>query len=364
MLGLSDHTGRTLNDRIVEGLAQGILVLDARGRLVTANPAARAVLRLSSAVEGQDVSTVLAGVPALASVAGRALAEPGQGEPRVIQVDDGHPARALAVQWRPLAGEVPGGVVLEVMDLTALRAAEVEDRRAATLTGIGRLTSHVAHEIKNPLGALKLYALLLSRQLREARPESRELAEKIARAVDHLSSLVTELSAFGAPGSLESAPVALSGLADACLDTLGEQVRAAGVQVERRYDAGPATVRADARTLGQAIGAFMRNALEAMPAGGTLTVGVGAVTPSGVEMTVRDTGPGIPAEVQARLFEPFVTTKADGVGLGMVTARHVVEQHGGRVEVRTQAGAGTTVRVVLPEPRQAGDDGRGTHSGR
>ncbi len=94
-------------------------------------------------------------------------------------------------------------MILSLLDLAPLGAAETHERRSAALVGVGRLTNHVAHELKNPLGALKLYALLLSRQLHDARPESRELAEKIARAVDQLSTLVTELAGFGVPEPLE-----------------------------------------------------------------------------------------------------------------------------------------------------------------
>ncbi len=79
------------------------------------------------------------------------------------------------------------------------------------------------------------------------------------------------------------------------------------------------------------------------------------------EITVRDTGPDMPGEVRARLFEPFFTTKPGGIGLGMAIAGRVIEEHGGKVEVISQPDAGTTVRVALPAPRQAEDDGRGTH---
>jgi signal transduction histidine kinase len=121
---------------------------------------------------------------------------------------------------------------------------------------------------------------------------------------------------------------------------------------------------ADADALQAAVTAFVRNAVDAMPDGGRLTVAVRAGQPGEGELTVRDTGPGMTGEVQARLFEPFFTTKTDGIGLGLVSARQVVEQHGGRVEVSSQTGAGTTVRVVLPASKQAGDDGRRTHPGR
>jgi signal transduction histidine kinase len=207
----------------------------------------------------------------------------------------------------------------------------------------------MAHELKNPLGALKLYALLLSRQIREGQEQARELAEKIARAVDQLSAQVSELSAFGAVGTLEAATVSLTAVADGALAAVETEAAARGVQVVPRYQGSP-TVRGDARALRRAILAFVENALDAMASGGTLTITIdgGAHEPA---VAIQDTGTGMEAAVQARLFEPFFTTKADGIGLGMALARQTIEQHGGRVEVTSQPGAGTTVRVVLPGQR-------------
>jgi signal transduction histidine kinase len=286
---------------------------------------------------------------ALAGVAQRALADPAGGAAEVVPVSHGDDTRFVAVQWTPLAGGP--GVVLSVVDLAPLEAAMAGARTPATLSAVGRLTNYMAHELKNPLGALKLYALLLSRQLKDERANIRELADKIARAVDHLSGLVSGLADFGPPGALDLAPVGLAGVADDALAAAESHLRSAGVDVVRHYDPAPVTVRADARALQKALGVFLRNAIEAMPGGGTLTVGVAPGAAGAGEMTMADTGPGIAPAARARLFEPFFTTKGSGVGLGMAMARQVIEQHGGRVEVTSQPGAGTTVRVVVPGPR-------------
>jgi signal transduction histidine kinase len=339
----------TLNERIVSGLAHGVLVLDADGRIQTANPAASALLGLAGGSRGDAVPPVLSGVAA------RALAGPAGTGTEVVQVADEGDSRAVAVQWAPLPGGP--GVLLTVVDLAPLQALTARERTRGVLSGIGRLTSHMAHELKNPLGALKLYALLLSKQLREERPEVRELAEKIARSVDHLSTLVSGLTGYGPPASLDLAPVELAGVADGALAAVDPYLRAAEVDVARRYAPAPVTVPADARALGQALGVFLRNAAEAMPRGGTLTVGVAAGPGGAGEVTVGDTGPGMSREALARLFEPFSTTKDSAVGLGMSMARQVIERHGGRVEVTSQPGAGTTVRVVVPGRRGGKSDG-------
>jgi signal transduction histidine kinase len=140
---------------------------------------------------------------------------------------------------------------------------------------------------------------------------------------------------------------------------VAERAQATGIEIVRRVPAECPPVPADPRALREALLAFVRNAVEAMPEGGTLTVEVTEAGPEALVLAIQDTGPGIAPELQSRLFEPFFTTKREGIGLGMTVAHQVVEQHGGRVEVCSQPGAGTTVRVVLPARGQA--EGHGTH---
>jgi signal transduction histidine kinase len=350
-----------LNERIVAELPLGILLLTPGGRIATANPAAQSMLSLSAGFEDREAASVLARTPALAGVAARALDRgAGGGAARVQECVAGRP-RTLVVRWTPLDD---GGLLLSIDDLTELQDKDLRARQSATLVGVGRLTNHLAHELKNPLGALKLYALLLSRQVREGKASGGELADKIARAVDQLSGLVSGLAGMGTPGALDLVPVALDGVVDGALAAIEERLRTMEIELVRSRPATPVTVMADAAALQGALTALIRNAVDAMPGGGRLTLGVGPGKSGEAELTVQDTGPGMTAEVQARLFEPFFTTKADGVGLGLVSTRQVIDQHGGRVEVSSQAGAGTTVRVVLPASKQAGDDGRRTNSGR
>lgn len=352
-MGHQSAASRSLSQRVVASLAQGVVVLDPRGRVLHANPAARALLGLSDGVEGQVLSSMLTEAPELARAAAAALAVPAGGAWEELHVRIGGRPRLLGVHWAPLLSEgapdVPAtaGVVLSLVDLSAVRTAEAAARRVATLAGVGRLTHHVAHDLKNPLGALKLYALLLERHVREAKPDGRELTEKIARAIDHLAAVVTEVTTFGLPGPLDRSAVALATVADECLATLAERAESAGVEVVRRYEPG-VTALGDAPALRRALERLVENALDAMKSGGRLTVSSGRATAEEVEVAVEDTGAGMPPDVQARLFEPFFTTKTDAVGLGMVIARQVIGQHGGRIEVRSQPNAGTAVRIVLP----------------
>lgn len=352
-----------LNERIVTRIGLGVLVLDRQGRVLLANPALIDTLALAGDIVGVDAQTALAAAPAVVELAVRALGAPAPGLDEVGVVIRGE-LRWLVIHQAPLEdGAGAGGAVLSVLDVTSLRAFEAGRRRAATFAGLAQLSSHVAHELKNPLGALKLYALLLQRQSREGRASSPDLIEKIARAVDHLSAAIGEVTSLAVPEPVEPKVVSPGALLDDGLAGMAERLKAASIEVVRSDDAPGLTAWADARGLGRVIATVIENAIDAMPAGGTLTTGVSPAGPREVALTVQDSGRGIPEDVQARLFEPFVTTKAGGIGLGMALARQVIEQHGGRLEVHSRPGEGTAVRIVLPAGTQAEDHGRRTYPG-
>ncbi len=363
--------GWSLKERVVASVEQGIVALDCQGRVLLANPAARSLLGLGEEVEGRSVVDLLGEVPEIVRLGTAGAGSAGPSEWQEVDALIGGRPRVLGIQAAPLAGGgspgAPAGVVLSITDLTRSREAEAA-RRVAILDGLGRLGRHLAHELKNPLGALKLYVLLLERQIQQEKPDGRELVGKIARATDELSGVIDEIMTLGLPGSLERTPVALGGLIEDCLAAVSERVAALGVRVVRG-GAEDLEVPADPRLLRQALRALIENALDAMPSGGTLTLSClraasGAATE--IELLVCDTGTGMSREVQARVFEPFFSTKTrtDGTGLGMTIASHFIGLHGGRIEIRSGPGDGTVVRVALPTTAQVEDHGRRTDSGR
>jgi signal transduction histidine kinase len=345
----SGESRRSLSERVAASMAPGIVVLDGQGRVLLANPAARSLLGFGADVEGRPVADLPGEVP---DVIGRAAT--GRSEWQEIEAVIGDQPRVLGIQAAPLAGDgepgTPTGVVLSVTDLTGARATEADARRAAILGGLGRLGHHLAHELKNPLGALKLYVLLLERQIQQEKANRGELVGKIARSADQLAALIDQITTLGAPGPLRQVSVTLGRLVDDCLGAVSERAAALGVRVVRD---GSTTleVPVDAGALGQALLAVVENALDAMPSGGTLSLSWDrAASGAEAEILVRDTGTGMSREVQARLYEPFfsASTRANATGLGLTMASHVIGLHGGRIEVRSLSGDGTTVRVVLP----------------
>jgi len=268
------------------------------------------------------------------------------------------PAGALVIET-PTRVE-PTEDDLELLALFSSQAAiavrnthELERHRSGALAALGRMATQVAHEVKNPLAGLRLYARHLEQRLsRAADAEGVELAGKIATTVDHLASVVAEITAFGRPPELHRAPTQVHELLDECLALAAARFEGAAVEVVRKYDPAIREAPLDARELRKAFLNLILNAFEALAAGGRLTVTTALAPDTGtLAVTIEDTGAGMTDEVLARAFDPFFTTKTEGTGLGMSIARSVVDLHGGTLTVQSRVGQGTDVRIKLPVSR-------------
>lgn len=220
--------------------------------------------------------------------------------------------------------------------------------RAENLAAMGRLTATLAHEIRNPLAIIRGSA----RRLGKLEPESQRMADSVIEEVDRLSNTVTRYLQFArgdaAPNAAGDAAEALR----ATLDLLEGEFRAHRVELVRGELPEPAPVPLDNESLKQVFLNLMLNALEALPEGGRVSVAL-AESHERFEASITDDGPGIRAEVlkPLREGEAFVTTKAQGTGLGLFLSRRLVEQAGGALTIESGSGGGTTCRVSLPRLR-------------
>ncbi|HJQ85499.1 MAG TPA: ATP-binding protein, partial [Candidatus Binatia bacterium] len=231
----------------------------------------------------------------------------------------------------------------------AVKNAHEQSRlRGGALAALGRVATQVAHELNNPLGGLKLYARLVEERFRKAADEQGiEMAQKIDRAVAHLAELATDITAYGRAPELQRAPVDLNTLIEECLALVQDRLADGRIQSVCDLDRSIGELSLDARELRKALLNLIVNALDAIQDTGTLTVRT-ARREGGVEISIADTGCGMDAETRARTFELFFTTKTDGTGLGMGIARSVVDRHGGTLEIDSEPGRGTTIRIGLP----------------
>ncbi len=265
------------------------------------------------------------------------------------------PAGALVIETPPRAE--PEQDDLELLALFSAQAAvairntlEYERLRGGALTALGRMATQVAHELRNPLAGILLYARHLEHRLeRGGDGEGAETARKIGAAVERLGDVVSEITAFGRPPTLNRARALLPPLLDECLTFARARQPTESVEIVRDYDVACPDAFVDARELRKAFLNLILNALEALEGGGTLAIRTAFAAASGaVTVTIEDTGAGMSEETLARAFDMFFTTKPQGTGLGMAIARSVVERHGGELRLASVLGQGTTVMVRLP----------------
>jgi two-component system sensor histidine kinase HydH len=228
-----------------------------------------------------------------------------------------------------------------------------ELRRAEHLAALGRLLAGVAHEVRNPLAGIRSTLQLWQRLPDRERPPAS--MDALLGAVDRLETLVGRLLYFAHSGYDKRKPVDLNALVRETVALLGARAEAQGVSWELDLDPNLPAVPGSPQALHQVVLNLATNALQAMPAGGRCRLGTTALPAGrGVELHVGDTGPGIPPEARAHLFEPFFTTRPEGTGLGLALCREIVLQHGG--DIALEPGPGAVFRVTLPaDAREKGD---------
>jgi signal transduction histidine kinase len=232
--------------------------------------------------------------------------------------------------------------------LADIRALEAEMARGERLATVGNLAAAVAHEIRNPLSAVSMGLQRLRAEFDPVeREEYRRMVDLVQGEVRRLNAIVEEFLSLARPIRLSPGPVPVADLLGEIRQLIEPQARAAGIAVEQEIPAALGDVAADRDRLKQVLLNLVLNAIEAMPAGGRLTLGA-AISGPALVLTVADTGSGIAPELLPRVFEPYVTTKTKGLGLGLAIARRIVEAHGGRIEAEGRAGQGTRFRITLP----------------
>jgi signal transduction histidine kinase len=218
-----------------------------------------------------------------------------------------------------------------------LEQAQAEARRSERLAALGQLSAGLAHEIRNPLGVIKGSAEMLSQKLGQSDPLTTELAGYISSETNRLSGLVTRFLDFARPLHAELTPQDVTVVLDRALNDVATLWKGAAIQVEKNYQPNLPLVALDESLCEQAFLNLVKNAYDAMSAsGGRLRMRVAKSDVGGrdgVEVRIEDTGHGIPPELREQIFNPFVTTKKDGVGLGLSIVSKIIDGHHGSIRV-------------------------------
>lgn len=233
-----------------------------------------------------------------------------------------------------------------------LEQAQAEARRSERLAALGQLSAGLAHEIRNPLGVIKGSAEMLSQKLEASEALPRELAGYITTEVNRLSALVTEFLDFARPLHAQCEPGEIVKVLDRTLDIVATRWKGKPVRVERNYADLLPLVPLDESLCEQAFLNLVQNAYEAMEeSGGTLRAEVRTATREGregVEVLLNDTGPGVPENLLEEIFNPFVTTKKTGVGLGLSIVSKIVDGHHGFIHVENGPQGGAVFELFFP----------------
>jgi signal transduction histidine kinase len=237
-------------------------------------------------------------------------------------------------------------------DLEPARAVESLLTYSQKLAALGRLTSGVTHEVKNPLNAMRIHLELLRARLGQARqpvpPEIAENIDVIAHEIQRLDRVVQGFLRFVRPQDLRLAPIDVNSVLSDVARVARPEAARAGVEIVLDPGQGLPRVTADSGLIAQASANLVTNAIQAMPGGGTLVIASRRAASGGVAISVADQGAGIPPENLEKIFRLYYTTKAGGSGIGLAMVYRIVQMHDGRVDVDSTVGKGTTVTLTLP----------------
>jgi signal transduction histidine kinase/CheY-like chemotaxis protein len=365
---------RTFNEDIIQTMTNGLVVVDKMAQVTVLNQAAATLLGYTaSETLGRPLRDAIPGATELADViedtlrrftrtavpheqssvsAAEAPSTPwlkGRRSQREVQVlhRDGNelPLAASASPLRDSTGQVTGVVCL-FEDLSEAKALEVERRRLDRLAALGEMSAVVAHEIRNPVAGIAVGVEYLSKSIPQESPHTEDVA-MIQGEIERVNRILEDILSVARPFQLKLSTEAMPDIIEHVLHRHQAAIANKAIHVIRRYVPSLPPAQADRERMEQALTNLVLNAVEAMSAGGTLSICLEANS-RWLTITVSDTGPGIPAEVQRRIFEPFFTTKARGSGLGLAVTRRVIEEHRGTIEAASELGKGTTFTIQLP----------------
>lgn len=339
------------DEGLINSLEDAVVFLNGRREVVFCNQAAEGILeRRLEALAGRPLKAVLPAAHPLLPVVAE-LFDRGQGRrgvPLKVSGSDGR-IRELAVSsYRIREGEEAGGGVLALKDLDPVRAVQSLVTYSQKLAALGRLTSGVAHEVKNPLNAMRIHLELLRTRLGGARPEVGENLEVIAEEIQRLDRVVQGFLKFMRPQDLHLAPVDINALLAEVARLAAPEATQSGVEIVLDLAPDLPPVTGDAELLQQAFTNLVTNAIQAMPRGGTVTLTTRLASRGVVEVHVSDQGVGIPPEDLDKIFRLYYTTKTNGSGIGLSLVYRIVQMHDGQIEVESTVGKGTTMILALP----------------
>jgi signal transduction histidine kinase len=347
---------RAFTNQLLEGMVSAIAAIDEDDRIRSANAAFFKIFPGASI--GASVLERFAPDDAMkmleAATATRVTRATYRGR-WVTKVESDE--KTFDVYSSPLAINGDRGQIVTLVDATEVAESERTLRRSESLAAVGQATTQVAHEIRNPLGSIRLGVSMLRDSVSDK--EALNTIELVERGIKHLNKLVVDVTQFSRQKALERSRVDLHDSLDRSIDLVSERIREKNATVDRRFTQTLIVGQWDADQLRQVFVNVIANAVDASPENSVVTIstetldlevdgGDSHARKTYARVVIEDRGKGMDETTRDRIFEPFFSTKKRGTGLGLAIVKQIVEQHGGRISVASELGGGSKFTIDLP----------------
>jgi two-component system sensor histidine kinase AtoS len=338
------------SEKVLDTMGDGLLSVTRERSVKQLNPAAREILGIPGDIDTRDhdITQVLSQNPELHEVMVKVLEDPATNSQQEINILRNGAPRVILMGFGVLEAQNNSSmeVIFNLHDITEFKHLESRMRQARRLVDIGIIAAGLAHEIRNPLSAIKTFAGLLPQKVNK--PGFLEKFQRtVPREINRLNGLVEELLELARTPSYNFTMLNVTRLLDDTLDLVGADLDASGIDCVRNFEPNLGEIRADGDQLAKVFHNLIRNAAQVMPDGGTLTVE--ALRKNGrVSIAVQDTGPGMAQETLNTIFTPFFTTKHKGTGLGLAITQKVITEHGGEIKATSIQDQGSCFTMAFP----------------
>ncbi len=346
-----------LND-ILESQTNGVIVVDRAGNITTCNKTTGTITGIKpQSCLGKSLNEIF---PLFESVVARLRKSRGEtiSQDKDIPNANGgtlHIRISASPVWDNHGGQI--GTILILQDMTEFRRMEELAQRNQRLREMGEMAAGIAHEIRNPLASIELFASLLKKDL-EGDSEKEDLVHHIRAGVQNMDRIISTLLLFAKSAQPSRQQCDINLLLTECLEGISNVIVPENIKVIRKSDSGTLLANGDRELLRQVFPNLINNAIQAMPEGGelSLTTQKSSVQNSGngsnerqyISVTVADTGIGMSSDNLAKIFNPFFTTKDKGTGLGLAISHNIIKAHQGTIDAISEEGKGTSFTVKIP----------------